>query len=271
MDDGLKALSTIAIVAVGILVGRMTKGRPTWARVLLGAVAAMFAGGAIGVARPALQQLMFNHSDGYAWSHARSAILSKFPVLADVFALDSSMEADFKASLLPVIRSADKSNVAEAATVASASIYKKKIFPVAARGTDEAVNAWGATTVPFLKAIAAISPEACGDYAMTGVTRYFANPKLEAILTDVNRALVMAYKTSNPRINLPTAAEMETIYAELRKRAQPPFSNADLAALDKLEQQPKQKQCELTTRVFAAADRLPSAMRAAFYRSIMVE
>ncbi|WP_295144974.1 hypothetical protein [uncultured Reyranella sp.] len=271
MDDGLKALSTVAIVCVGILVGKWTKDRPTWVRVALGVVAAMFAGGAIGLARPGLQQLMFNYSDDYAWSRARSAIFSKFPVLADVFALDPSMEADFKTALLPLMRQADKTNTTEAVTAATASIYKKRVFPIAARGTDDAINAWGANTVPLLKAIAAISPDACGDYAMTGVNRYSPNPKVDTILTDVNRTLVVAYKTSNPRTNLPTAAEMEPIYAELRKRAQPPFSNADLVALDQLEKQPKSKQCELTTRIFAAVDRLPSTMRAAFYRSIMVE
>lgn len=271
MDDSLKALSTLAILFSGVLVGKWTKGRPTWARVMLGILAAMFVGGAIGIARPALQKFMFEHSDDYAWSQTRSVLTSQFPVLVDVFALDATVEADFKTALLPILRHSDKSNVTEAAAIASSSIYKKKVFPISVRGTDEAINAWGATTVPLLKAISAISPEACGDYAMTGANKYPSNPAVSAVLTDLNRALVAAYRTSNPRTNLPTANEMEAVYEELRKRAQPPFSNSDLLALDKLEKQPKPKQCELTLRIFSAADRLPPAMRAAFYRSIMVE
>jgi hypothetical protein len=122
-----------------------------------------------------------------------------------------------------------------------------------------------------LQAFKNASPDACADYAMTGVNRVSNNPPVDAALASGQRAVIAAYKSSNPATKMPTAEELGAAYEQARTLAQPPFSEADLRAFQDLKSQPKARQCDMMLRLFAAIDRLPVSQKAAIYRSIMAE
>lgn len=272
--NSLYAVITALGVGVAVaLVAQFTKRRSVALRLGLGFVAALFVGTAFTVARPPVERFAFDRSDDYAWSVVRGRMVAQDPVLLDVFALDPAIEDDLRKSLLPILREqhAGKNDPAILQTVAkaAAATFRGKVMPVAQLGSDEAVAAWGDGTVPTLQAFRSVSDEACADYAMTGVNRTSPNLRVDAALSARQRAMVAAYKSSNPANKLPSDEQLGAAYEHARTLARPPFEEADMASFRDLRDQAKARQCELMLRLFTAIDRLPLREKAAIYRTIM--
>lgn len=275
MEFVFLCVTVVAAAAAAGIVAWLTRNRPTRNRSLLAALAAVIVGGAAITARPAIELHYFNTNDDYAWSQIRAEILKHYPPIEDMFALDASIEPDLRNRLVPVFREhranlKDPSSLQDVAK-ATMTVFRTKIVPVAVKGSDEAIVAWGDKTVPTLQAFKNASPDACGDYAMTGVNSVANNPALDAVLADSQRAVIAAYKSSKPETTMPTVEELGAAYEQARTLAQPPLSEADLRAFEDLKSQPKARQCDMMLRLFAAIDRLPVKQKAAIYRSIMVE
>lgn len=272
--NSLYAVITALGVGVAVaLVAQFTKGRGMARRFGLGLVAALAVGTGFTVARPRVESFAFDRSDDYAWSVVRGRIVAQDPVLLDVFALDPAIEADLRKGLLPILREQrsgmNDPSVLQSVSKAAAATFRSKVMPVAQRGSDEAVAAWGDGTVPTLQAFRSVSDEACADFAMTGVNRTSPNLRVDAALSARQRAMVAAYKSSNPANQLPSGEELGAAYEHARTLAQPPFEAADMASFRDLKDQPKARQCELMLRLFTAIDRLPLGEKAAIYRTIM--
>lgn len=275
MEIVFLGVTVAAAAAAAGIVALLTRNRPSRNRSLLAALAAVIVGGAAIAARPAIELHYFNTNDDYAWSQIRAEILKRYPPVGDMFALDATIEPDLRKHLVPVFR-AHRANMGDPSTLqdvakATMAVFRSKIVPVAVTGTDEAIVAWGDKTVPTLQAFKNASPDACGDYAMSGVNRVSNNPTLDAALADGQRAVIAAYKSGNPDNKMPTAEELGAAYEQARTLAEPPFSDADLRAFQDLKSQSKARQCDMMLRLFAAIDRLPVKQKAAIYRSIMAD
>lgn len=272
--NSLYAVITALGVGVAVaLVAQFTRGRSVARRIGLCIAAALLVGIGFTVARPHFESFAFDRSDDYAWSVVRGRMVAQDPVLLDVFALDPAIEDDLRKGLLPILREqrggTNYPAVLQAVAKAAAATFRSKVMPVAQRGSDEAVAAWGDGTVPTLQAFRSVSDEACADYAMTGVNRSSPNLRVDSALSARQRAMVAAYKSSNPANKLPSDEELGVAYEHARTLARPPFEEADLASFRDLRDQPKARQCELMLRLFTAIDRLPLAEKAAIYRTIM--
>ena len=275
MEIVFLGVTVAAAAAAAGIVALLTRNRPSRNRSLLAALAAVIVGGAAIAARPALELHYFNTNDDYAWSQIRTEILKRYPPVGDMFALDTTIESDLRKHLVPVFR-AHRANMGDPSTLqdvakATMAVFRSKIVPVAVKGSDEAIVAWGDRTVPTLQAFKNASPDACGDYAMSGVNRVSNNPTLDAALADSQRSVIAAYKSSNPDNRMPTAEELGVAYEQARTLAEPPFSDADLRAFQDLKGQSKARQCDMMLRLFGAIDRLPVKQKAAIYRSIMAD
>lgn len=272
--NSLYAVMTALGVGVAVaLVAQFTRGRSAAGRFVLGFVAALLVGAGFTVARPYFERFAFDRSDDYAWSVVRGRMVAQDPVLLDVFALDPAIETDLRKSLLPILREqrggTNDPAMLQSVSKAAAATFRSKVMPVAQLGSDETVAAWGDGTVPTLQAFRSVSDEACADYAMTGVNRTSSNLRVDAALSARQRAMVAAYKSSNPANRLPSGEELGAAYEHARTLVQPPFEEADMASFRDLKDQPKARQCELMLRLFTAIDRLPLGEKAAIYRTIM--
>jgi hypothetical protein len=275
MEIVFLGVTVAAAGAAAGIVALLTRNRPSRNRSLLAALAAVIVGGAAIAARPAIELHYFNTNEDYAWSQIRTEILKHYPPVADMFALDATIEPDLRRHLVPVFR-AHRANTGDPSTLqdvakATMAVIRSKIVLVAVKGTDEAIVAWGDKTVPTLQAFKNVSPDACADYAIDGVNRVSNNPTLDAALSDGQRAVIAAYRSSKPDNKMPTEEELGAAYEQARTLAEPPFGEADLRAFQDLKNQPKARQCDMMLRLFAAIDRLPVKQKAAIYRSIMAE
>ncbi len=273
MNNLYAVITALGIGVAVALVAQFTKGTSTARRLVFGFVVALLVGTGFTVGRPEVEKFAFDRSDDYAWSVVRGRMVTQDPVLLDVFALDPAIEADLRQGLLPILREQhgemNDPAMLQAVSKAAAATFRGKIMPVAQLGSDDAVAAWGDRTVPTLQALRSVSDEACADYAMTGVNRTSPNLRVDAALSARQRAMIAAYKSSNPANKLPSGEELGAAYEHARALATPPFEDADMAAFRDLRDQPKARQCELMLRLFTAIDRLPLAEKAAIYRTIM--
>jgi hypothetical protein len=273
MNSFYPVMTALSVGAAFALVARFTKGRSVAQRFMLGFLVALAVGGVFIVVRPHVESFAFQRSDAYAWSVVRGRMIAQDPVLLDVFALDPAIEADLRKGFLPILREQASGMrdpaLLQAVSKATASTFRTKVMPVAQLGSDETVAAWGDGTVPVLQAFRSVSDEACADYAMTGVNRTSSNLRVDAALSARQRAMVAAYRSSNPANKLPTAEELGAAYEHARTLAQPPFEADDMASFRELKDQPKARQCELMLRLFGAIDRLPLREKAAIYRTTM--
>jgi len=273
MQSLYPVISALGVGVAVALVAQFTKGRGLTRRLILGFVAALAVGAGFAVARPQFEMIAFERSDDYAWSIVRGRMIAQDPVLLDIFALDPAIETDLRKGLLPILREqrggVNDPAMLQAVAKAAAATFRSKVMPVAQRGSDEAVAAWGDGTVPTLQAFRTVSDEACADYAITGVNRTSPNLRVDAALSARQRAMVAAYKSSDPANKLPTAEELGAAYEQARTLARPPFEEADMAAFRDLKDQPRARQCDLMLRLFGAIERLPLKQKAAIYRTIM--
>lgn len=273
MQSLYPVISALGVGVAVALVAQFTKGRSVTRRFVLAFVAALAVGAGFAVARPQFELFAFERSDDYAWSIVRGRMIAQDPVLLDVFALDPAIETDLRKGLLPILREQrggmNDPAMLQAVAKAAATTFRSKVMPVAQRGSDDAVAAWGDGTVATLLAFRTVSDEACADYAMTGVNRTSPNLRVDAALSARQRAMVAAYKSSDPGNKLPSGEELGAAYEHARTLAQPPFEEADMAAFRDLKDQPKARQCDLMLRLFGAIDRLPLREKAAIYRTIM--
>jgi hypothetical protein len=217
---------------------------------------------------------LFSVSDDYAWSKVRATITKRFPEFSDLFSLNIEIESGFRSALLPVIRSHDYNSPAllEAVSSTSTTLFGKFVFPTAIYGSNEAMVAWGSEIVHVMRAMAAISPEVCGTFALDGVNRSSPNSRIDASLRASQRAVIEAYRTSNKaRHPLPDERTVKELYAKAVALAQPPFSQKELQAFEAIEKQPKAQVCSLLTRFFEAIERLDTSSKATAYRMIMKE
>ncbi|MCC8432323.1 hypothetical protein LJ725_25390 [Reyranella aquatilis] len=272
--NNLYPIVTALCVGGAVALAAWLARRRAWPQRLgLGLAAAVIVTLVFTAARPEVERFAFERSDAYAWSVVRARLVAQDPVLLDVFALDPSIEAELSSGLLSVLRESrigmDDPAILPAASKAAAAVYRAKVLPVAQRGSDEAVAAWGDGTAATLQAFRTVSDEACADYAMTGVNRTPPNLRVDAALSARQRAMVAAYRSSNPGSKLPSAEELGAAYEQARTLAEPPFEEADMAAFRDLKDQPKARQCDLMLRLFGAIDRLPLKQKAAIYRTIM--
>jgi|GEM_PF-2942926 len=273
MDDSVwKIFTPICVVAAIVLVAAKTKGRSPGSRVFFSLLAAVAVGGAMGVARPLVGKLLFSSSDDYAWSTIKEMLAKQYPEMGEMFTLGPDVESGFRSAVLPVLRnhSFGDPKLIEALTIASVPIYGKLVFPIAIFGSDEAIAGWGSPNLTMLQAIAAISPEACGDFALNGVNRYSPNARIDAAVRSGHRALIDAYRTSDRTTNpLPSQSTIQEAYAKAVNLAQPPFSSNELTAMETIEKLPKAQVCNLMIRLLGAIEKLDAKSKAVIYRSMM--
>lgn len=273
MNNLYPIVTALCVGGAVALAAWLTRRRAWPQRLGLGLAAAVIVTLVFTVARPEVERFAFERSDAYAWSVVRARLVAQDPVLLDVFALDPSIEAELSSGLLSVLRESrigmDDPAILPAASKAAAAVYRAKVLPVAQRGSDEAVAAWGDGTAATLQAFRTVSDEACADYAMTGFNRTPPNLRVDAALSTRQRAMIAAYRSSDPGNKLPSAEELGAAYEQARTLAKPPFEEADMAAFRDLKDQPKARQCDLMLRLFGAIDRLPLKQKAAIYRTIM--
>lgn len=273
MDSAFVILSAFGAVAAIVGVVRFTEGRAAGLRILFGLLAVSAVGGVFFAARPAVQRLALQQTDDHAWSVTLDAMVARHPALKPVLALEPALAADLRVDLLPIVRE-HRSNpidpvLLEAIAKAAESAYRTKVMPRAIQGSDEAIAAWGATTVPVLQAFKRGSDEACADYALTGANRASPSAAIDAALAARERAVAAAYASGDAASKPPSGEELGAAYEQARGLAQPPFDDADMGAFRELKSQPKARQCDLMLRLFGAIDRLPLKSRAAIYRTIM--
>lgn len=192
-----------------------------------------------------------------------------------VISLSPETEKQFRAALLPVFRDQRSKSRAEldvAAAVAFSKVIQRYVFPVAAHGSTGTVNVWGDTHLPILRRFADTSTEACAEYAITSFVRPVFYEKVGALMDAGYQALVSAYKTSNSsRYPLPDRDAVAAQYDKAVRVARPPFSEAEIKALEDLEKQPKQRQCSLTLRLLEAIRTLEALDRAIIFRNMMAK
>jgi hypothetical protein len=262
------AVSVIA--AVGLTAAALRK-QSTAARIGFSILAAFFAAGLTTMARPVVEKALFFVDDDFAWSVVRGRLASNYP-LGELVTLNPTIEKEFKAALLPVMRKYDPDEPAmfDASAAATAGIIAKHVLPVAVSGSTDAVNAWGLQTTRVVRALAAISADVCADFAMSGIIKSAMAPRVQVALQDAQRALIEAYKTSDrSRYPTPSQAIVAAQYAKVAALAQPPFSDDEVRALQAIDKQPKARQCNLTLRLFDAIDRLDAKDKAIIFRGMM--
>jgi hypothetical protein len=264
-------LAGCVIGVVGITAAAL-KRRSIGVRVGLSVLAAIVVAGLVGMAKTTVEKALFSTDDDFAWSVLRRTFASKYPTLGDLVTLTPAIEKEFKAALVPVARNYNPDDPAmfDASAAATAAVTAKHVVPVAVFGSTDAINAWGGQTTRILRALAAISADACADFAMTGVTRSATDPRVLVALQDAQRALIEAYKTSDrSRFPMPSQAILDAQYAKATGLAQPPFSEDEKRALQSIDNQSKARQCSLMLRLFEAIDRLDAQGKAIIFRGMM--
>jgi hypothetical protein len=213
--------------------------------------------------------------DDLAWSQIRENYAGKWRALGDVISLSPEIEKQFRAALLPIFRDQPSKTRAEldmAAAVAFSKVIQRYVLPVAAHGSTGTLNAWGDIHLPMLRQFADISTEACAEYATTSFVRPAYYEKVGSLMDVGYQALVSAYKTSNnSRYPLPDRDAEAAQYDKAARVARPPFSEAEIKALEDLDNQPKQRQCSLTLRLLEAIHALDASDRAIIFRSMMAK
>jgi len=270
-------VAIVLTVAVGAYVAhRLRAGLPR-ARVAWTLLAALAVGGSMSVAWPWINQALVaaqTREDNETWASVRGEIVARYPDIGELMALSPPIEEMFKLALVPIAQkydtAADQSQLLAGASRASKQAYIQFIFPVVVHGDNASLNAWGAAQLGLLQAVRAISVEACGAYAMTGVNHYSPDPGVDAALRDAARALVAAYKTSDAKqFGPPSADATRALFDNALSSATPPFSDADRAALGALPQASHDRQCNLTIRLLQAMAGLDATDSASLYRVLM--
>lgn len=270
-------LAIVLTVVVGVSVAYRLRAARRGPRVGWTLLAVLAVGGAMGVAWPKLDRVMIEaqeREDNKTWADIRDEIVARYPDMGELMALSPPIEEMFKLSLVPIAQkydtAADQAPLLAGASRASKQAYIKYIFPKVVHGDDASLNAWGAAQLELLEAVRAISDEACGAYAMTGVNRYSPDPRVDAALRDAAHALVQAYKSSDAsRFEPPAADAARALFDKALAGAVPPFSDADRMALGDLPHASHEAQCSLTIRLLEAMARVDSAGSASLYRVMM--
>lgn len=270
-------LAIVLTVVAGVSAAyRLQAARPR-SRAAWTLLAVLVVGGAMGFAWPKINQAMVaaqEREDTRVWANIRGEIVARYPDMGELMMLSPPIEEMFKLSLVPIAEkydtAADQSQLLAGASRASKQAYIKYIFPVVVHGDDASLNAWGAAQLGLLQAVRAISVEACGIYAMTGVNRYSPEPGVDAALRDAARALVEAYKTSDAnKFGPPSAETTRSLFDKALSNATPPFTDTDRTALGDLPHASHDTQCSLTLRLLQAMAGLDTAESASLYRVLM--
>jgi len=266
----------LTVVAATFVAYRL---KATWSRTRAAwtLLAALAVGGSMSLVWPTINRALVEaqkREDDATWAKVRGEIVARYPDIGELMVLSPPIEEMFKLSLVPIAEkydtAADQSQLLAGASRASKQAYIQYIFPVVVHGDNAALNAWGAAQLRLLQAVRAISVEACGAYAMSGVNRYSPDAGVDAALRDAASALVAAYKTSDAKQFGPPAADAtRALFDKALFGAKPPFSDADRAALGALPQASHEAQCDLTIRLLQAIAGLDAADSASLYRVMM--
>jgi len=270
-------LAIVLTVMAGTYVAYRLKAAVSRRRAAWTLLAAVAVGGSMSLAWPRINQALVDaqeREDNTTWASVRGEIVARYPDIGELMALSPPIEEMFKVALVPIAEkydtAVDQSQLLAGASRASKQAYIQYIFPVVVHGDNAALNAWGAAQLGILQAVRAISADACGTYAMSGVNRYSPDPGVDAALRDAARALVAAYKTSDAKQFGPPAADAtRALFDRALSGAKPPFSDADRAALGAMPQASHEEQCDLTIRLLQAIAGLDLADSASLYRVMM--
>jgi hypothetical protein len=213
--------------------------------------------------------------DDVQWPKYREVIFNLSPVLKEVFATDPGIDSEMRAALLPLIKemiqTPGDTQLRDRVNKTYVDILQKRVTERAMYGASEAINLWGATRLPLYRALAAVSPESCGEYVTIGFTNV-NSALVGSLFAAAQQAQLDAFKSSDPlRYALPSRQEVDAAYEQAKKLLQPPFDDNDAIAFRSLEKYTPAEACKLATRFVLGVEQLPAATRAVIYRHWLSE
>lgn len=241
---------------------------------LLSLVAAAVVGSAIALSGHFARLALTHASDDYAWDEIRAGLQKADVGVAQFFEADPVLEQAFRQGMVPLYRQHrnDPDRLRSASEQFGASLFRTIIAPKAMHGSAESVLEWGQAQTAYLKELASISKQYCGEVAI-GNNASFAKirKRVAPALNRVLAATVSAYKSSDPKNLMPTDNEMEPIWTEVFFGAGTPFSQEDVAAFEQIMTISAERACDLTLAFMAQVLALPAGERTMTLRWVLRE
>ncbi|HKU97771.1 MAG TPA: hypothetical protein VJR58_20950 [Vineibacter sp.] len=270
----LIATPIAAVLAAGFVWNKTRQRLGNVPAGLLSLVAAAVVGSAIALSGHFARIALTHASDDYAWDQIRAGLQKADVGIAAFFEADPVLEQAFRQGIVPLYRQYrnDPDRLRAASEQFGASLFRTIIAPKAMHGSAESVLEWGQAQTAYLKELAAISKQYCGEVAIgSNASLAKIGKRIAPALNRVLAATVSAYKSSDPKNLMPTDSDMEPVWKEVFLGAGTPFTPDDVAAFEQIMTIPAERACDLTLAFMARVLALPAGERTMTLRWVLRE